>query len=131
METIKFNDSVITLKSKYQGTARPWGEQYIKEHYRVFVEVDDVKFSFSFYQNEYPLKETDLIFALYCCVSDALNYVDYPEKSDFAAAFGFTYEEAKQANQAYNSCRRLYEKLEGTGFDLYELARFLFDKYDC
>lgn len=130
--TIKYQGTEIKLTSKYQGVARPWGEKWEKNHYRVFVTINGTKVQFEYYCNDVnPLKADALINAFYCFLSDGIAYRNAKDKYDFADEFGYDkYEDRKRLNEVWQGCMSAYDKWSQFGIDIYEITNWLQETYD-
>ena len=125
---INFDGNNITLSSEYVGTATPWGDKYVKQHYVVEVSVGDVAFTFDYYCNDTSLDDTELANALYCSLSDAMYYADATDIDDFAETFGYT--KVSECLKAYNGCKDEYNNWMKTGINIHEFADYLQTEYN-
>lgn len=130
--TINYQGTEIKLTSKYQGVAHPWGEKWEKNHYRVFVTINETKVQFEYYCNDVsPLKADALISALYCFLSDGIAYHNAKDKYDFADEFGYDkYEDRKRLNEVWRGCMSAYDKWLQFGIDIYEIVNWLQETFD-
>ena len=127
--TINYNGTEVILSCEYVGTARPWGDKYVKQHHNVTVCIGDEHTEFDFYCNDCVLGENGLHEAFYCFLSDALAYNNARDIDDFASEFG--YDKVSDLLKAYNGCKESYDKWKGLcDIDIYDLSNWLQETYD-
>ncbi len=129
---IVFDGETYNVSSEYLGMRMWYGG--MKHFHRVSVKKDSVTESFNYHCNTYELDEQESACAVYCFLSDASCYEDYPLKSDFADALGYKQDPLGRLNialeNAYDGCKRASEKCKSLGVDLYGMSQYLQEKYD-
>lgn len=131
METkINYNGTEITLSGEYVGTARPWGEEYVKQHHNVTVYIGDKWTEFDFYCNDGELGEDGLREAFYFFLSDGIAYNNARDIDDFASEFGYT--KVSECIKAYDGCKDSWENWQAIcgDIDTYDLSNWLQETYD-
>jgi len=131
--TLNFNGTEIKITSKYQGTAKPWGDKYEKMHHKVTVTTEKSSTTFDFYCNEKKLKAQDLRCAFECFLSDGIAYKNSEDILDFANEFGYTTttrEDRTRLRNVYNACKESWEKWVDFYIDPYDLSNWLREKYE-
>ena len=127
--TINYNGTEIILSGEYVGTARPWGDKYVKQQQKVTVCIGDEHVEFDFYCNDYELGEDELREAFYYFLSDGIAYNNAKDIDDFQSEFGYT--KVSECMDAYNGCKDAYDKWTGLcDIDIYEITNWLQETYD-
>jgi hypothetical protein len=127
--TINYNGTEIILYGNYVGTATPWGEKYVKQHFEIDVTINNRTVTFDFYCNDSYLDDEQLCEAFYYFLSDGISYDNARDVDDFQSEFG--YEKVSECLEAYNGCKDSFEQWKSiTDIDIYEIANWLQDKYN-
>ena len=127
--TINYNGTEIFLYGNYIGTATPWGEKYVKQHFEIDVTIDNRIATFDFYCNDCDLDEDDLRTAFYYFLSDGIAYANATDIDDFASEFGYT--KPSKCIEAYNGCKKEYEDWKSlTDIDIYDIANWMQETYN-
>lgn len=126
---INYNGTEIILSGEYVGTARPWGDKYVKQHHNVTVCIGDEHTEFDFYCNDGELGEDSLREAFYFFLSDGIAYNNSRDIDDFQSEFGYT--KVSECTKAYNGCKESYDKWTSLcDIDIYDLSNWLQETYD-
>lgn len=126
--TINYNGTEIILSGEYVGTARPWGDKYVKQQHNVTVWIGDEHVEFDFYCNDCELGEDGLREAFYFFLSDGIAYDNATDIDDFQSEFGYT--KVSECMDAYNGCKGAYDKWSQFGIDIYKITNWLQETYD-
>lgn len=127
--TINYNGTEIILSGEYVGTARPWGDKYVKQQHNVTVWMGDEHVEFDLYCDDYELGEDGLREAFYCFLSDGIAYSNSRDIDDFQSEFGYT--KVSDCIKAYNGCKDTYDKLTSLCvIDIYDLSNSLQETYN-
>jgi hypothetical protein len=130
--TIKYLGMQIKLSSSYKGTATPWGDNFVKQHHKVYVKLGNEgvykQIQFDFYCNDVKLDKEKLCMALYYFLSDGIAYDNSRNIDDFQSEFGYT--KVSECLKAYEGCKKAWEKWADFGIDPYLLANRLQKDYN-
>ena len=127
--TINYNGTEIILSGEYVGTARPWGDKYVKQQHNVTVWIGDEHVEFDFYCNDYELGEDGLREAFYFFLSDGIAYNNAKDIDDFQSEFGYT--KVSECMDAYNGCKDAYDQWTSLcDIDIYDITDWLQETYD-
>ena len=72
--------------------------------------------------------EYNMVWAMYCSLSDGISYDNADGLNDFMSEFG--YEDAEKAIRVYDACRVIWDKWQQLGIDVYDLANALQENYE-
>lgn len=126
--TINYFGSEIQLYSEHQGKTEIWNQT--KQLHIVYVKTKGSLVWFDYHCNDAELSEEELVWAFSCFLGDCIAYADTRTIGEFCKMFGGDWESNAQA---YDGCRKSYESymdtLDRDGFDLYELNKYINDKY--
>jgi hypothetical protein len=118
MKILKAQVGPISAELIYKGTkVSKWGADKLQRHI-LNMELNSKKMQFDFWQSKAKPKADsteDVIFAVYCVLSDALAYLQNNDLLSFMNAFGYT--DKLGAESVFNSCVETYEKLENAGMN--------------
>lgn len=102
------------------------------KQYRIKVTDGSYSTTFTYYDSQVNFKKDyltteDLVNAMDCIVSDALNYVDNQTFLEFAVAFCYSDDQVAEARRAFNGCRSTFVRLSEFGLNIDDLG-ILLDK---
>ena len=127
--TINYNGTEIILYGNHIGTATPWGEKYIKQHFEIDVTINGKTAMFDFYCNDYELDDKQLCEAFYFFLSDGIAYNNAKDIDDFQSEFGYT--KVSECVDAYNGCKDAYDKWTRLcDINIYDICNWMQEEYE-